>query len=609
MMTGNDRRRPTVWPAILAGVIALVSVIGCASFPSPEATEDSLVVFLVEPKSGVPDAELASRDVITITGDTTQDLAIHTKTLTVVAVHLPPGTYSIEERKTMWRSGDERSRPMRDAAPLSVPSSSVVLYPIVLVSTDPAASPAEASRLLLPQDRRAAADMLRNSVGFSVWAGRLSEGFAPFSPFEDFATDRYDIDIVSEPSGAQVVIDGEYWGDTPVTAALEPGKHYLTLQIEGYRTEQGYLTVEGDGHSSYQLEPAAEDEPTNVARVVVMPFLNLGDPADDYLAGLVGDSLMLELESAELEVLPFDESESRGLLDGPAFSFAEEGGAQLIVAGDYLNRGDTIVIHAGLHDVRTELVKTGLLFERPGGFDLFDSIDSMSLEFVDSVARVLPDVGKAVVEERQISAEQLQFTERLTERQLIRRRLEFAAAASVGGVYGTIGDKVTNLAMEVKGRSDGAGLGLALTYEMPLSSPLSLAMQLNPFYVPPRIEDSIQRNGGVFDIPFYIGPRISFYGLANDIYVSLLGSLHFASQTWIGDGLGGQLIIGPNWLMSLVLDTGLKLYLERDISLRPSFIDLGLVIGVIGLRTDLDLSDPSAFGIEVWLKAAWGVRL
>ena len=51
-----------------------------------------------------------------------------------------------------------------------------------------------------------------------------------------------------------------------------------------------------------------------------------------------------------------------------------------------------------------------------------------------------------------------------------------------------------------------------------------------------------------------------------------------------------------------------KPFVPADSDLREFSIK-ALVLGVIGLRTDLDLSNPQVFGTEIWLKGAWGIRL
>lgn len=53
------------------------------------------------------------------------------------------------------------------------------------------------------------------------------------------------IKIDSTPSGASVAIDGEIYGNTPITIInVDPGTYAYTITLEGYDPYQGTLTVE-----------------------------------------------------------------------------------------------------------------------------------------------------------------------------------------------------------------------------------------------------------------------------------------------------------------------------------------------------------------------------
>ncbi|MDK2785353.1 MAG: hypothetical protein PWQ80_32 [Thermotoga sp.] len=56
------------------------------------------------------------------------------------------------------------------------------------------------------------------------------------------------LSLSSSPSGADVYINGDYRGKTPLTLNLSPGNYSLTFRKEGYREETRYITL-GEGES------------------------------------------------------------------------------------------------------------------------------------------------------------------------------------------------------------------------------------------------------------------------------------------------------------------------------------------------------------------------
>lgn len=56
------------------------------------------------------------------------------------------------------------------------------------------------------------------------------------------------LSLSSSPSGADVYINGDYRGKTPLTLNLSPGNYSVTFRKEGYREETRYITL-GEGES------------------------------------------------------------------------------------------------------------------------------------------------------------------------------------------------------------------------------------------------------------------------------------------------------------------------------------------------------------------------
>jgi hypothetical protein len=59
---------------------------------------------------------------------------------------------------------------------------------------------------------------------------------------------RDQVGISSQPSGAEVIVDNEFYGKTPVTAELKrKDKHIVTIKLEGYQPFEMTLTRKASG--------------------------------------------------------------------------------------------------------------------------------------------------------------------------------------------------------------------------------------------------------------------------------------------------------------------------------------------------------------------------
>ncbi|MFH1809881.1 MAG: PEGA domain-containing protein [Pseudomonadota bacterium] len=104
--------------------------------------------------------------------------------------------------------------------------------------------------------------------------------------------------VTTAPSGARVEIDGVINGDTPLVLAMEPGRHTVSLSLEGYNPVSQIIDVPKGGRqltvALVKPEPAADPQP------------------DDSEATLKAraDAIFQEVE-ALLDVGNFDAADSR----------------------------------------------------------------------------------------------------------------------------------------------------------------------------------------------------------------------------------------------------------------------------------------------------------
>ncbi|TVQ38507.1 MAG: PEGA domain-containing protein [Spirochaetaceae bacterium] len=599
--------------ALAPAVAAVALLAGCASLPPPDDDQQSLLVFYWQSEAEVPGAALPSGDTLSIEGPVTRQVEFAEQPWGYHVVPLPPGDYRLVRRVTRWRDGQTVDGVPAGASEVVLGAAEVQLVPLAFYRTNAERARAGADAGAIdPQQTRRVSDALRDRASFSRWAGRTAYGFEPFSPFEEYTESRYRVEIASRPAGARVLINDQEWGSSPLTVTLPAGKHFISLYSDGYEPEHGYLNVSSDGASGYQLTPArsAAHAGDGTERAVLMPFVNVGGPEDAYLRSVFFDSLQLTLEAEGLEVVPYREDVPTAA--APDFAFAEAVGARLLISGDFLSSGEEVLVHAALYDVRSELVKAGLLFNRPAGFEIFDSVDSISREFGVAVSRVLPEIGQQVVVERHLTGEGRAFSERLAERGVVQRRMEYPRALDVGLVYGAFQDRVSfDGADSIRLDEAGPSFGANVSYDHPLSEALSGVVQLGAFYTASHRDGD---GGGSWHIPLHAGPRVTFRGYKNDIYVGVLGAWHFATRREVfgrdeqtDDETSAE--VGPYWFTTLNLETGLRVYLGDDLSRRPSFLTFGLMLGVGGYRFEIDFSDVDPAEFEVWLRGGIGVRL
>jgi predicted acylesterase/phospholipase RssA len=63
-------------------------------------------------------------------------------------------------------------------------------------------------------------------------------------------------EIQSDPSAAEVYVDGAFVGNTPATLKLKPGQHVIRISLNGYKDWSHDLTVQegSEAHIKATLE-------------------------------------------------------------------------------------------------------------------------------------------------------------------------------------------------------------------------------------------------------------------------------------------------------------------------------------------------------------------
>ncbi len=608
-MTRPDRLRLR----FLVFAAAALMLSGCASLPRPSNSADALVVSV----STVPPEPARNRiraDRVRFDGPTPIEWSLTGTGWKLVTRRVKPGTYRFVSRTIQYADGKTRLLNEYSPSSFSVPASSVVLLPQKFVgapaenagsSAGDRAADRVGYRPVEPADQRRAGEALANDIQMAEWGSRTKYGFGPYSPFADYTNSRFSLRVMSDPAGSELTIDGADWGQTPLNVDLTAGRHLVRLDHQGYEPHTEFVEVaaRSGGTRSFSLQKIAGDAevPGRKADIVLGNFRNLGAQQNDYLSDVFFQSVQLALERSGLAVATGTPASEGRQPNGPDFTDAEQIGAQMVVAGDYRVSGENMLVHAVLYDTRTRLVKTSTLFDEKTGLSVFDAIDRMSSDFVSSVQKALPEIGKSVVREPTLTPEQVAFGVRVSKLATIRRRTERPYVLSVGPAFGATFDQVS-ASGDSNSRTDGPGLGLLVALDAPISGPLSLHVAAAPVIFPRFLY------GPQWDFPLYVGPVYTFSNFRNDIYLGLVESLHFAPRSTVDVG-SSPAQYGPYWLTGLCIETGMRFYTSRKLSDIPRFWGIGLTIGLVGVRFDWDLGNPSVYRPEVNLHFVWGTRL
>ncbi len=603
---------------LLFGGVLLIS--GCGGIPTPRDDDDCMFLLMSDNPQYRSRERYDWKDIIDFDGPTPFSITVSHLPNQLYMLRIEPGEYRIKRRYLRFPGGILRDVNMDESFMLE--SHTIYLFPRKIIDVQNAHGEAvPGDEGIAADDQRWASETVSDYLGFSEWIGSSIVGFGPYEPRFSLEQKAYDFHIDSNPTAAAVFIDGTDWGTAPVTAKLEPGKHQLILKKEAYADTRTFVTVETEGEvvvDLISLEGRAAAGPiSDRISLLLVPFINIGSNEYDRWKTVFPDSLKVGLTQDD-RITVIDTLDTAQILADaeaslrPDFRYAEAKGIDLLVTGHYLIKDEKVMVHAVLFDVRSEMVKTSVSYTGPSGILLFNSIDEVSQKFLDAVDKELPEVGREIIEEREgIRSRLVSYDKKLTEKQIIEKRLERRFGFSGNFIWGALFDTIDeDPFFDNTMRTDGPPLGLGLLGDLWITGPLSISVMFNPVYSYYRGEQGASAEGPAFDLPLYLGPRISFMSVRNDIYFGLLGQLRYITGVHMTDGTGTiERDFGPYWITGMSLDMGVKIYTYQRISKASTFINLGMIMGTALWRFDSEFSGADFFPMELWLYMGYGSRL
>jgi hypothetical protein len=67
------------------------------------------------------------------------------------------------------------------------------------------------------------------------------------------------VNVTTNPDGADVYVDGQFYGNSPATLKLKPGKHSIAVKMSGYKDWSREMSTDAgsDSHLTATLEKAS----------------------------------------------------------------------------------------------------------------------------------------------------------------------------------------------------------------------------------------------------------------------------------------------------------------------------------------------------------------
>jgi hypothetical protein len=574
--------RPRVCPkTLLAPLLAAVWLAvlpTCATTPAPLADDDSLLAVLSTARGREGESVLFS-----LSGplEVRIDLTADSEVLKIA--RLAPGDYDAAVA----------AGPVTYSEKLRVPPQSVVLFPwrFDFENGGLRELPVAAA------DQERAAQLLLDHIGVQAWFDRRYEGFGDARPKTYLSGDRFPLELSTEPAGADISIDGQARGRSPLTVELAAGRYLVLAEKPGFQPVKKFVTMGAEPRAETITLEKTADKTAAAARdkffVMTYPFVNLDDPRSNPYGTVFQVSLQaLFAANRRLKTVPYS-GQTEGLepADYPDLRVAETAGAELAVAGEYQEKSGGIFVHALLYDVRSRRVKLGVIYTGKAGFDVFTTIDGLSREFARAADQSLPEPGQPVIEQEAdagntfVEYEKELFKEHVIERYASRPNELGLSLALAGGV-----DPLAVGSFQGVPRMAPVFFinALRLSYERLVTPVFSFSNALT-FSLG-------QNNGGdvtslTWDFFLDAGPKLSFRNEKYDISIEAMLTLGFAPPLAIVKS-GVSYDFGPFFYLGSRMGIGYRYYFQNRLSDRPVFLDLGLVLDLALFRFDFRGSSP-----------------
>ncbi len=595
---------------IIAGTIG-APVLTAQSFPQPGNDDEiSLLGIYFSRAPETNPGELKGKYGLRMDGPDQLKINLDDSDWGVLWFKVEPGTYTLETAE------DFRITPgVPDS--VEVPPSSVILAAFRLTRSVDGVRTVRIDE----GDRQRSGRELALHIDYPQWSGRNLIGFGTLRPALDPETMQFRVSIIADPEGAEVYVDDVLAGVTPLEFSLTGGKHRILIRAAGFEDAVYYVRLEGDADIDAVLPPA-EAGPMDGERerysTLVAPFVSMSGQ-NDQLARLFADTLLLTLEEDDrLEVVPSTVPwVRRDALIHPDFLPLEEVGADLVVSGFFAEVDGRLNIQANLYDVQAETIRAAVTWYGTAGFDIFDAMDEIAVEFADEVDRVLPAAGRTLITRQETVYSGVdRETSLLARKKIIRKRWVdrpnvFTIQTGFGGFleeYRLDGGGSTT----ETGKFDGPFFPVTLSWDRDIGPRFAVGAGTTLSMGTYRSYRDPDQNDFTWMASVFAGPRLVFRSLRADIYFSLDVQVQFSPRVtyhWI-DGPAYQADVGSLLYIDLPMKVGFRYYFNKRVDTIPIFLNGGLGVSPLGYRFDLGgTGQAGMMSTYMFINLGLGIRL
>lgn len=169
----------------------------------------------------------------------------------------------VDEDVTVQAAGAAPTPAARPAtpAPAAAEAAPAVTAPTVAAPALPTAAPVPTARPVTPAPAPAEAAPAATAPAVAAPAPQtpVPPTAAP-APAPVVTREAIELDCFSDPSGADILLDGDFRGTTPSILKIPPGKHHLEYQLSGYKSYSDDLDLKPGTGSRMIRQPLQKKE-------------------------------------------------------------------------------------------------------------------------------------------------------------------------------------------------------------------------------------------------------------------------------------------------------------------------------------------------------------
>ncbi len=550
----------------------ILIITACTSIPSPDESKDSLLIVVIH---NYTSQNKEGSVIINLKDEHSKTIATRRSNSDyrqLLFFKVPTGYYSVSSNYSTSHQ-------------FKVEGEKIALYPYYLVNNLDHIS-IESMNM---SEAKIISRELPNYIEYSDWAFYDIQYQKGFNPRTSLGQESYQVEIDSDPSNANILIDGEKEGRTPFVTNIKAGKHDLELIQKGFTPIKTIINVDDFLSLNFVMDSKflnGKDkilaEKQGQYRILVDFADNIGTEEGDAYIGVITDALAITLDGNEnIQALIKDvEGVPIGALVVPDWKIAEKLACGYILQTNFSILDGELLVHAVLYDARKEVLQSSFFYSGESGLAVFDSVDDMTLEFLEGIKETLPDLGSSVVrKEENISVKMVEYKSRLSNAVISDNRTNdrnsWLAAFSL---IGRLEQPMTNIGLKDMTYIGSPSGTFSLGYDRYLNKSMALGVEFKYLFSNSDIQDGKKESINTYSLS--MGPRFSLTDVRAETLFGLLGQYTYGPKAetalWVWDlDPRPHAFMGPFHYLGVVADFRYNNFLNIRIDEPQNYFSFG----------------------------------